>query len=88
MSNTATQNTSLDCYGDCDTTAVNVFGGTPPYSIAFGGGASTIIDAFDSIYSNLCAGNYNINVTDVNGCSVDGSSPTSTTVNGLNHFSP
>ena len=41
--------------------------------------------AFDSIYSNLYVlGNYNINVTDVNGCSVDGSSPTSTTVNGFN----
>ena len=82
LSNTATQNISLDCYGDCDAQiAVNVFGGTPPYSIAFGGGASTIIDAFDSIYSNLCAGNYNINVSDANGCTVDGSSPTSTTVN-------
>ena len=33
LSNTATQNTSLD-YGDCDAQiAVNVFGGTPPYSI-------------------------------------------------------
>ena len=28
LSNTVTQNTSLDCYGDCDTKAVNVFGGT------------------------------------------------------------
>ena len=36
----------------------------------------------------IYAGNYNINVTDVNGCSVDGSSPTSTTVNGLNALIP
>ncbi len=82
LSNTATQNSSLNCYGDCDAqVAVNVLGGTPPISISFGGGSSTTILAFDSIYSNLCAGNYNINVTDVNGCSVDATSATSVTVN-------
>ena len=71
LSNTATQNSSLNCYGDCDAqVAVYVLGGTPPISISFGGGSSTTILAFDSIYSNL-VGNYNINVTDANGCSVD-----------------
>ena len=80
MSNTATQNTSLDCFGDCDAqTAVNVFGGTPPYSIF--GGSSTIIGHLTQ-FILIYVGNYNINVTDVNGCTVDGSSPTSTTVNG------
>ena len=82
LSNTATQNSSLNCNGDCDAQVlVNVFGGTPPISIAFGGGSSSTIVGFDSIYSNLCSGNYNINVTDANGCSVDATSATSITVN-------
>jgi len=82
LSNTVSQNSTLLCNGDCDAqSTVNVLGGTPPYSISFGSGSSSVISGFDSIYSNLCAANYNISVTDVNSCSVDGSSPTSITIN-------
>ena len=81
LSNTAGQNSTLLCYADCDAQVnINLMGGTPPYSIAFGSGISTTISAFDSLYSNLCAGNYNIAVTDANGCQTTGSSPTSITV--------
>ena len=66
---------SLLCNGDCDAEViVNVFGGTPPYNLTFGGGSSSVVSAFDSLYSNLCAGNYAISITDVNSCSVSAGS--------------
>ena len=80
--NTASENVSLLCNGDCDAeVTVNVFGGTPPYNLTFGGGSSSVVSSFDSLYSNLCAGNYAISITDVNSCSVSAGSPTSITIN-------
>ena len=83
LTNTANQTSVLLCNGDCDADVlVNVFGGTTPYSISFGGGTNTTlsISTFDSTYTNLCAGTYAIAVTDANSCSVSGSSPTSITI--------
>ena len=57
VSTITTTNTS--CYGECDGTATsNVNGGTSPYSFNWGG----------SNPNNLCAGFYNVIVTDANGC--------------------
>ena len=82
LSNSASVSSSILCFGDCDATAtVNVMGGTPPYSIAFGSGASTTISLFDSTYIDLCAGTYSISVTDANSCIVNISSPTSIIIN-------
>ena len=46
--NTASENVSLLCNEDCDAeVTVNVFGGTPPYSLTFGGGSSLVISSFN-----------------------------------------
>jgi large repetitive protein len=80
--NSASESVSLLCNGNCDAeVTVNVFGGTPPYNLTFGGGSSSVVSSFDSLYSNLCTGNYAISITDVNLCSVSSSSPTSITIN-------
>ena len=49
---------SVSCYGNCDG-AVYAFasGGNSPYSYDWGGNSS-----------NLCSGNYNVTITDANGC--------------------
>ena len=79
--NTATQLTSLLCNSDCDATVrVNIFGGTPPYTLSFGSSNSSIITAFDSVYSNLCAGSYGISVSDLNSCIVSNSSPSNISI--------
>ena len=96
LTNSANLISGLDCYGDCDAqVTVNVNGGTPPHSVSFGGGVLTAGPsnlAFDSTYNNLCAGTYNISVTDANGCSVDFSSlptsPTSITIIENNVLNP
>ncbi|MDP7567607.1 MAG: T9SS type A sorting domain-containing protein [Flavobacteriales bacterium] len=53
-----TESDSISCYNECDG---NVYatanGGTPPYAYNWGGSAG-----------NLCAGNYNVTITDANGC--------------------
>ena len=50
---------SLSCYNLCDGNVyVTAFGGTPPYNYSWDYGTN-----------NLCAGLYNILVTDTNGCS-------------------
>lgn len=59
-------NTALNCFGDCDGTATaNVSGGTSPYSYQWDAGAGNQTTA---TASNLCAGNYSVVITDVNGC--------------------
>ena len=89
LSYTTSQTSNLLCYDDCEAqSTINIYAGNPPYSISFGSGSSSLISGFDTIYSNLCAGNYNISVTDVNSCSVNGSSPTSITVNEPTELTP
>ena len=53
-----TESDSVSCYGNCDG-AVYAFasGGIAPYSYDWGGNSS-----------NLCSGNYNVIITDANGC--------------------
>ena len=51
--------TNTSCYGECDGIAITtIAGGTPPYSQDWGGVTS----------SALCAGYYNVTITDFNGC--------------------
>lgn len=50
---------NASCYGECDGTATaSVNGGTAPYTYDWGGANP----------NNLCAGLYNLIVTDINGC--------------------
>jgi len=53
-----TESDSVSCYGNCDG-VVYAFasGGNSPYSYDWGGNSS-----------NLCSGNYNVIITDANGC--------------------
>jgi gliding motility-associated-like protein len=56
--------TNVTCFGSCDGTAsTSVSGGTPPYQYSWAPGGQTT-----SSISNLCPGNYNVTVTDANGC--------------------
>ncbi|MDL2262115.1 PKD domain-containing protein [Bacteroidales bacterium OttesenSCG-928-I21] len=52
----------VKCYGSCDGRAeVDLVGGIPPFVYSWG--------SDNHIYDNLCAGIYNLNVTDAIGCS-------------------
>jgi len=54
---------NVDCFGNADGSAgSSVTGGTAPYAYAWNTGATT------TAISNLPAGNYNVTVTDNNGC--------------------
>ncbi|HWY37503.1 MAG TPA: T9SS type A sorting domain-containing protein [Bacteroidia bacterium] len=58
------------CNGACNGTAtVSASGGTSPYTFSWTptGGAVTTTSP-NSIYSNLCTGNYTCTVNDINGC--------------------
>lgn len=58
-------NTAASCFGSCNGAAeVVVSGGTGPYSYQWNDAAFQT----SSIASNLCAGNYTVNVEDANGC--------------------
>ena len=60
------------CIGDCIAAEdLLISGGTGPYSFTVNGGSSQNITNGDSTYlfTNLCAGQYDIVVTDANGCS-------------------
>ena len=60
------------CTGDCIAAEdLMISGGAGPYSFSVNGAASINLTAGDSTYSfgALCAGNYDVVVTDVNGCS-------------------
>ncbi|MFN3916431.1 MAG: gliding motility-associated C-terminal domain-containing protein [Flavobacteriales bacterium] len=56
--------TPLACHGDCNATAtVSAVGGTAPYTYTW------LIDGtIGDTYSNLCAGEYMVEITDDNGC--------------------
>lgn len=54
------------CNGDCNgEISINISGGVSPYSILWGTGNPQDTTA---TLSNLCAGNYDVTVTDANGC--------------------
>lgn len=57
--------TALNCNGDCDGTAtLNLVGGNAPYSYLWDDPSAQT----SSTAIGLCAGSYNVIVTDVNGC--------------------
>lgn len=61
-----TTKTNATCYNLCNGSATaTVQGGTGPYTYLWTPGGQTTATA-----SNLCAGNYNLNLTDANGCTV------------------
>ncbi|MGY8867395.1 MAG: SprB repeat-containing protein, partial [Methylophagaceae bacterium] len=59
------------CFGDCIAAEdLTISGGTGPFSFTVNGGTPIVLPAGDSTYSfaGLCAGQYDIVVTDANGC--------------------
>ncbi|MCB9186824.1 MAG: gliding motility-associated C-terminal domain-containing protein [Flavobacteriales bacterium] len=57
--------TNTSCEGICDGTGlVQIVGGTPPYSIVWDDPSAQT----DSLATGLCAGTYNVTVTDASGC--------------------
>jgi len=55
---------NASCFQFCDgSIATEVTGGTLPYTYAWSGGGGTA-----ALAENLCAGNYQLSVTDANGC--------------------
>ncbi|MBK9016944.1 MAG: SprB repeat-containing protein [Saprospiraceae bacterium] len=64
---TATANSVVDvtCFGDCDGSIdLGITGGTPPYLVNWSNGNTT------PNLTGLCAGTYQVTVTDANGCTV------------------
>jgi gliding motility-associated-like protein len=64
---TASVISQVTCNGDCDGSAqVVINGGTLPYNITWNpsGGSGTVA-------SNLCAGNYTVDIVDANGCTAN-----------------
>lgn len=58
--------TPVDCFGDCDGTATaTVIGGVSPYFYQWNVATGNQIT---STATNLCAGIYDVTITDVNGC--------------------
>ena len=56
--------TDATCQGNCDgSVSASATGGTAPYSFAWSNGAS------GATASGLCAGSYDVTITDANGCS-------------------
>lgn len=57
--------THVDCFGN-STGEIEIAGsgGTPPYTYSFNGGPS----GNQTIFSNLAAGNYSVDITDANNC--------------------
>ena len=63
---------SNSCFGDCIAAEdLLISGGTDPYSFTLNGGTSTNLLTGNSTFSfiSLCANNYDVLVTDANGCS-------------------
>ena len=57
--------TDATCDGECDGTGeVQITGGTPPYTILWDDPSAQT----SAIATGLCAGTYNVTVTDANGC--------------------
>lgn len=70
--------TQTGCGATCTGTAtVNISGGVAPYTIDWSNGGST------ATISNLCVGNYTVEVTDAGGCSTTEQVTVSTTVSTL-----
>ena len=67
--------TATSCGGINGTVTVSASGGTSPYSYAWSNGATT------ASVSNLAAGNYNVVVTDANGCKATASVTVSASTN-------
>ncbi len=62
---------NVTCNGDCDGSArVDVNGGTPNYTYEWFDGAGNPVSGGDTTITGLCAGDYYVKVTDVNGCSI------------------
>jgi len=60
-----TSSIDASCYDDCDgSISITATGGTPPYSYAWTNGQST------QTATGLCAGFYNVTITDANNCLV------------------
>ncbi len=60
---------NVTCNGDCNGSAqVVINGGSPTYTISWNDPANQSTN----VASNLCAGNYTVNVTDNNGCTTNG----------------
>ncbi len=70
-----TTSTGINCNGNCDGTATTVASnGTAPYTYAWSNGSTT------SSLSGLCAGAYEVTVTDANGCTTAGNVNVDSTV--------
>ena len=66
--------TNCSAYGICDGQAtVTISGGTPPYLITYYDAVmSPLQSGTNASIINLCAGTYNVDVTDANGCPATG----------------
>ncbi|HHM20649.1 MAG TPA: hypothetical protein ENJ20_01380, partial [Bacteroidetes bacterium] len=57
--------TDASCYGECDgTITLDITGGTPPYQVGWPNGLPGVQ------LTGLCSGNYDVLITDANGCTV------------------
>ncbi|MBL31468.1 MAG: hypothetical protein CMP62_01910 [Flavobacteriales bacterium] len=65
---------TLLCYSDCDAFIdIEVFGGSPPYTYGEWSGTlydGTLFTSSDTSLTDLCAGDYTMQVTDTNNCEV------------------
>ncbi|HBS87703.1 MAG TPA: hypothetical protein DEA97_14160, partial [Bacteroidales bacterium] len=57
---------NIDCFNGTTSITVNPTGGTAPYNYSLNGGPSQL----SGVFSGVTSGNYSVNVTDANGCSV------------------
>lgn len=58
----------VSCFGTCDgQLTINASGGTPPYLYSSDNGQTVVTT---SVIPNLCAGNYQVQVLDDNGCGI------------------
>ncbi|MFY8138673.1 MAG: choice-of-anchor L domain-containing protein [Flavobacteriales bacterium] len=64
------QTFTLNCFGDCDgVLEVTPAGGVEPYTFVWTDASNNILGN-NAIVQDLCAGNYCVEVTDANGCTV------------------
>ncbi len=60
------------CFGDCTGTATSVVsGGAAPYTLIWRDGAGSIVAQDVPDLGALCAGDYSLEVTDANGCTIN-----------------
>jgi len=61
--------THASCFSYCDGEAeITVIGGTLPYTYSWVDGANNSIGTNSNVVTDLCLGNYGINLVDANGC--------------------